>query len=430
MKGKATLILLDPETGEEVKRIEEENMVTNVIEKLLDITRCGMFLVMNIPNILNNLLPLWKNVLGGVMLLGSNIDEDRDIITPPDGFIPVGTAGTVYSGTDTRRGTLNENESGPIDGGYRLVWDFGTDRANGVIRCIALTSKIFGNNGFDADGDRSANLFCQTDAFSTGSSSAMSILNAEGSFVGSFEHCKYLTLKINGLKLVFTQHTLPDPEAISLTDTARVVDPSPVVMAEMELPFYAEISKLFVDPEEMLIYLFGRSTAPDGSYDMVLYVGIDPKTFEIKASGSYKSDIYTDLGMAVYKGEIYRHRGSYIEVRSLSGELLRTIPVTTGGNAYFYVFDGHLCYGYSAGNYTYHARVGCGEKNGSYGFDSLPVYSCDVKPPYTLISSRGSTMSSLLLMVHSGYTATINNLADPLEKTDMHALKIIYDITN
>ena len=431
MKGKATLILLDPESGEEVQRIEENNMVTKAVERLLDIPRCTMFSIMNMPTILKNYLPIWNNLLGGVMLLGSNIDEDRNTITVPDGFVPIGTAGAPYSGTDTRRGTFNENESGEIDGGYRLVWDFGTDKANGVIRCIALTSRIFGNIGFDADSEWSANVYCQPTFFSTGSSSLQPLLSANGYFAGNFEPNVYLSMNLDREKLTFIRHTLPDPDALTLTDTVRTSDPSAAAAgAEIELPFIPQMAKRFFDPETMLIYLFSRKISSDGTYDTIYYAGVDPITYEVKLSGSYTDEIYGDIGMAVYRGEIYRHRGSYIEVRTLSGSLLRTIPTTGGTDAYFYVYDGHLCYGYKVNSTPYHARVGCSEKNGLFGIDGIPLYSCDVKPPYTLFTIRTTVSSGVYLAVNAFYAATINNLADPLEKTEMHALKIIYDITN
>lgn len=45
--------------------------------------------------------------------------------------------------SDSTVGTYNENESGIIENGkgYRHVWDFGTDKSNGEISCICLTTK-------------------------------------------------------------------------------------------------------------------------------------------------------------------------------------------------------------------------------------------------------------------------------------------------
>ena len=431
MKGKATLILIDPQTGEEVRRVEEENLATEALERLLDIPRCGMYSVMDMPTILRNYLPIWKNLLGGIILLGSNVDENKATVSLPDGFIPVGTAGTAYSGTDTKRGSLNENESGEIDGGYRLVWDFGTDKANGEIRCIALTSRIFGNNGFDADSERSANLYCQLRDISTGNyAGVLPVAETTGFFVGSFEPNKYISAKWETDRLVFYRHTMPDPDALLLTDTSRNTDPAPEIAGQTALPFIPYFPWRFFDPERKILYFFQRRISADGSHDTVSYVGVSVEDYGIAASGSYTCDVYGSAAMAVYGGKMYRYRESYIEVMDMSGRVLDTIPVTAGSNGYFYVYDGHLCYGYSIGSAPYHARVGCSGVNGSFGCDGIPLFSTDVKPPYTLFTMRNTANSSVYLLVNSGYIATINNLADPLVKTDKHALKIIYEITN
>lgn len=61
----------------------------------------------------------------------------------------VGHAGIANTNTDTSIGTYNSNESGRIENGkgYRHVWDFASDKANGEIGCICLTTKDGGTNG-------------------------------------------------------------------------------------------------------------------------------------------------------------------------------------------------------------------------------------------------------------------------------------------
>lgn len=58
-------------------------------------------------------------------------------------------AGIANTNTDTSIGTYNANESGRIENGkgYRHVWDFASDKANGEIGCICLTTKDGGTNG-------------------------------------------------------------------------------------------------------------------------------------------------------------------------------------------------------------------------------------------------------------------------------------------
>lgn len=430
MKGKATLILTDAESGEEVKRVEESNMVTDVPTKLLDIPRCGLFTMMNMPQIMNNFLPRYEKLFGGIMLLADNVGENKDIVSPPAGFSPVGTAGGVYSGTDTRRGTLNENECCPIDGGYRLVWDFGTDRANGVIKCIGLTSRVFGNIGFDAEREGSENVMCQPQYFANGTFSTGSpLIAASGvSFISNPEPNVYLGIKVSRTEVTFLRYTLPDPDAVTVSCTPK--DVTEEVAAVVTVPFIGDVNTRFYDPETNMLYLFRRDIIPGTDNDTLSYAGIDVGTFKLKISDSYTAPRYSWFYPAVYRGSIYRHMGDYIEVSDLNGAVKKRIPAAGGNNAYFYVYDGHLCYGFDISNIPYHARLDCAEVNGSCGYEGFPVYSSFIKPPYTLFSTRRLSQNSLHIVIHSGYMATINNLADPLEKTDRHALKIIYEITD
>ena len=62
--------------------------------------------------------------------------------------------------------------------------------------------------------------------------------------------------------------------------------------------------------------------------------------------------------------------------------------------------------------------------------------SVDVALPYVMMSgidsfpSLESASQNPYLGMISSYFATINNLSEPLVKTNEHALKITYDITN
>ena len=77
------------------------------------------------------------------MLFGNEQAEDANNWLPEG--IPLGYAGEAYSGTDTKRGTLNETETGAITNGYNWVWDFATDKANGLIKAVSLCPQDGGN---------------------------------------------------------------------------------------------------------------------------------------------------------------------------------------------------------------------------------------------------------------------------------------------
>jgi len=86
----------------------------------------------------------------GVIVCRDKIPEDKNIMMLPWTNEEIGHAGIANTSTDPSIGTYNENESGRIENGkgYRHVWDFASDRANGEISCICLTTKDGGTNGY------------------------------------------------------------------------------------------------------------------------------------------------------------------------------------------------------------------------------------------------------------------------------------------
>lgn len=169
LKGKSKIELFDAATGVKVHEQRDSNLVTNALDMLVNCKdKAGLLRwwgenaganysldKRTVSSPLNSMLPLYKKALGGVLLWDESIEEDPSIIVPPKGVYEVGHAGGPYGGADVYRGSYNENESGEIDGGWRHVWDFDTDKANGTIKCLSLTSWHGGNVGihgcFDDD---------------------------------------------------------------------------------------------------------------------------------------------------------------------------------------------------------------------------------------------------------------------------------------
>ena len=147
IKGNTKIQLFDVKTGEEVQRIEKHNMITNALTKLVSppldyMTKTGL----SYNSFLNQAMPFITNGLGGIMLWEDTIEENPNHVIPDFLNQPIGCASGVYSGTNTKKGTLNENETGNIAGGKRYVWDFGTDRCNGKISAVTLTSSAGGDS--------------------------------------------------------------------------------------------------------------------------------------------------------------------------------------------------------------------------------------------------------------------------------------------
>ncbi len=155
LKGKTTIQIFDGGSGELVKEIHEENMITNAVDTILnppDYLEMGMDRETDRSY---NPLHIFKCNLAdtafrGVIVCRDAILEDADNMMLPWTNEEIGHAGISNTSTDKTIGTYNSNESGVIENGkgYRHVWDFGTDKANGEIGCVCMTTKDGGTTGY------------------------------------------------------------------------------------------------------------------------------------------------------------------------------------------------------------------------------------------------------------------------------------------
>ena len=163
LRGVMVIELTNVVSGD-VQRFEDENMVTVAVNELLGSNPAGMFFhvgdessVMDWNSVM---LPICPHMIGGLLLFSNALTEDEDVIYAPGSNLPVGYASNdVNSTMNTRRGSLNLVESGPVTGGYQFVWEFTAGQANGTIAAAALTHADGGKNGFGSSvGDSSAFL--------------------------------------------------------------------------------------------------------------------------------------------------------------------------------------------------------------------------------------------------------------------------------
>lgn len=151
MKGITEIILTDQNGNEE--RFVEENMVTNAFASIYNGMPYG---IRSTNHVLSNqnsgdLDKILTKTAGGLLCFPQAITEDADHLFETLENFPTGYASNdAYAGDDNRRGSFNATESGKVDGGYRFVFDFATNQANGLIRCLALTH-YKGAKGYYAD---------------------------------------------------------------------------------------------------------------------------------------------------------------------------------------------------------------------------------------------------------------------------------------
>ena len=169
IKGKTTFELTDINTGK-VEVIEDSNMITNGLQEIL--ATYGYFGcdILNTDTIRNS--SLWVNLLGGLFLFDSALNEDVNNIFMPAGvkMIGNGSKDVANSGVVTELGSYNSAESGTqSDGSIKFVYDFSTAQANGTIACACLTSKIGGYIGMGNNSGRYVNISYILDTFKSDS---------------------------------------------------------------------------------------------------------------------------------------------------------------------------------------------------------------------------------------------------------------------
>lgn len=146
LKGHAVIELTDVNTGE-VERVEHDNLITNGAQKLLD-----HFISAYGRSANSAILPIEERLLCGIYLFDDTLTESADNVLLPDvaNTKLTGYAGNATSdGNDNKRGDFNSAESEALVNGYKFVWDFGTDDANGTIASLALTNYIGGFHGYN-----------------------------------------------------------------------------------------------------------------------------------------------------------------------------------------------------------------------------------------------------------------------------------------
>lgn len=153
LKGNTKIELTDKHTGT-TETVEDENMFTNGLKYVVNALNQFAEPLNQVQN--NNkasLFPIVENLLGGIMLFSSPLQEDVDNIYPPTkGNKMTGCANMSMNDIPalTERGSFNSNESGlNADGSYTFVWDFNTSQANGTISSLALVPNCAGINGIN-----------------------------------------------------------------------------------------------------------------------------------------------------------------------------------------------------------------------------------------------------------------------------------------
>ena len=445
LKGNTKIELTNIHTGKK-EVIEKHNTFTNAISKLLEYytaTSNSIYYVSsNHP-----FLPLSTVGLSGIYLSSEILDEKTTMVDPRTivGYAgyKVDTSGSKYMGS------LNSNESKKLDNGYQYVWDFGTDRANGIISAVGLTSGT--SNVVSNSNNFPYNLVqnVQTGRY---------IKNLP--WVGQCIDCTEF-----GKKFMFA--TLTTPTTVKFTQ----IQITHGVVTLNDTPIYKIIKEETVTIPDLNITLanyYYDSTCCYISFDVAnkfyylitpyKYIRFNANTLNYDASFGVKSmpsNLLLEESTVGYAGVIngymYRYKtydlyrwkvdspesnSKYLEISSNDKTLLNSV-----GN-YFIVYN-RLLDPEEKKVYT----INDGYSNISYNPAlSYPVASSDNTNIFlgayndnvgnnNLDSFRGYSSAQTHKYVpqcdtwYYPYFATINNLVEPVTKTSDKTMKITYTVT-
>lgn len=438
MKGKATIIISDAVTGEELSRREEHNIVTDAVQNIFSLPHYMLLHEFNYSKLFTTGFPLWNDLLSGVVLLGNSRNEDPSDFMLGTDTVPVGHAGGEYAGANTMRGSMNLNESGQLENGYRFVWDFASDKANGTIKCIGLTSREFGNAGFQSGTEKDGAFYVLPQNIGdTNDGLEGAFVHGAGQYIGTFQPLVHLFAELNADNdLVFRRYRANDPTALGMGEEFGVRYAWTPISETVVTPSFnvRYDNRFFLNTDTRTVYFFNGPKNVDG-FTLVCYVGVSVDDLTIVDSGAINVPYVSFECCAVYKDHIWLDTSDVLQEYDRSGSLIAEHECSGTSASTLFMVNG--CLMQKAGE-----TIRCY----SWGDDAcvianehlhhLPLPNCDAKPPYMAAAMRNthsagnvSVYSKPVPVIISSYLATINNLATPLEKTSAQTLKIIYDIT-
>lgn len=457
IKGHTKIELFNAKTGEREFEYEKDNLVTNAVQELI------AFQTMIGRPMNNNVFPIAKNALGGILLFDGKLTEDVNNTNFPTEAKLVGYASRDTNTDDAMRGSLNAIETHKTDTGYVSVWDFGTAQANGTIQSVALTSAYAGVNPFQRQvcGD----FFCDMDTIENKEHNGRPFLVKEG-FV--------YWLNADG---VTVQRGRFDPYAVKVADLTYGSFTLPYeTVTTLELPDYKNFSnigpaKYWMPGTDGYLYLITQNNRVSSytSYGNTYYNYYydegnekdDAKLYITKYKMSDLSfekqpeDVITLAGVhlasrneysiVINKGYLYAksYDAHSIYVVNLSNTVdIKTFTFDNNGT-----FDGMTPMLYNGGvqyQYQYqkngnnYYRTGFLYPDASHSEEAVDGAAIAISP---ILYSDGKILATyhydgyydndrIRTALRCAYLGTINNLSSPVTKNASQTMKITYTLTD
>ncbi|MCL2694375.1 MAG: hypothetical protein FWE60_04645 [Oscillospiraceae bacterium] len=451
LKGKSKIELFDGTSGKKVDEQVNENIVTNAVRNLLGFGNELLASGVAVHSLLDRVTPLYPAYLRGILLWDSNIPENADLIYAPPGVRCVGHAGGGYSGAKETRGTLNINETEVTENGVKMVWDFATDKANGVIKCLSLSSVLGGNCGWLTPHE--SNTFFQarvsTNTDNPATPSHLSFITTEPRtnlglaryYAGEFRRGVHTYVADRGDNLLtILEQSFSDPAEIKLTDKLgsqhNDFATEKMFTVAASSPFSNLIAYSYVNGSGVLYHVL----TTDGRNARVKAVNLVNKTVISDTMIQLNEAVLFGAGNAAafFKSHIYAHsttRGGICKYDS-SGQFVERV-LAANANAGWryrclgndYLITGGTTQNTSADIYFTDGVNGSIIRTGD--MSPLSVNAANLKPPFFIfdeIITSGNGTNKRIGYV-TPYMATINNLTHQVEKTGHNTMKITYELT-
>ena len=472
LKGKTTFELTDVNTGE-VEVIEDSNMITNGLRDFL--ATYGYFGCDVLGGTVGN-SSLWVNLLGGLFLFDSRLEENVNNILMPAGVKMVGNGSynISNSGSITELGSYNTSESGlQSDGSVKFVYDFSTSQANGTIACACLTSKIGGYIGMGNSNkkrifnkDYSFTTFISDDKYNRTSNIDGSKNDAQHVLYASYnDNAIYLsnpynikydashaeqhwstTKKIQILKVKAGFTSIGIKERLLLNQVSETYD----IDIPQDILTYmgARTDLVYINADTngnvFVVFNTGRDTLNNGSFCWIMKIDRERNVTHYKFTNNVGTKLVFNRRYMVFNREYlfaYTETTPYNLYGIKYSDSTQIIDVNLTLNSKYTLFNidknliGMFGNSYDSDYYAPLVYDVVNNElrycNGKGGYSNeLYIPFIDKKGVYIYVYyTEYSSGSYFKVLKEPRYLATINNLSEPVVKTASKTMKVTYTIT-
>jgi hypothetical protein len=438
--GKSKIELFDGITGKKKDEHINENRVTQALANMFGIDSAMLAAGIRAHEIIDRMTPIYPAYVRGIMLWENNLPDDGDCVFAQPGNKCIGHAGSEYAGAKETRGTFNRNETVNIPNGVRMVWDFGTDKANGQFRALSLTSIYGGDAGWltpPEAGIYNIARLTSNQAYSNNSPALIPFappsVAEPGHFiyVGELRKGVYSWISENGSNIRVLEQTFTNPTAIGMHNKAGALDRAHaterVYVMNSDAPFPNFNRSWIIDENNRFVV---TSLVGTGMRNMrVRFFDLTTKQQTGQRNITLDRDTFLHSGItAFYKNELYTAMpDNKISKFSADGVYIGDVQGSHTLGEVFSTAAGMLFASQANGAWSVAINDGVTSTRGVNGNLADSAHASrynnmtSLKPP--LITADNN------ICFITPYLATVNNLNSAVNKSSTDTMKITYDLT-